>query len=540
MFGRTAAVVTALTLAATACASEAGVSESTSAPVDDTASDPGGDTSADDPDDTTSTDDNSDNDGDGNEGSSDDPDDGGPDDPPAFEPEALDWDAFDGDIDVALLEVPVDYADPDGDTFELFLARHRALDSDNRIGSLLVNPGGPGFGGSDFAFFAPQIFDRDLLDRFDIIGWDPRGTGESEPPVDCIDDYDPYFTAIDSTPETDEERAEMVQLAEDFAAECISRNADIIDHVGTNSSARDMDTIRRALGEDQISYFGFSYGSELGATWATLFPDTVRAAVLDGAADPNADALESSLQQMRGFQGTLETFLAQCNDAVDCEFRQGGDATEAFLALMAELDANPLLVDPDRPPVNRDVATLATVQAMYSESYWPVLRGALANAQRGDGAGLLDLNDAYYQRNPDGTYGNELEAFQVISCADTPDRPTPAETDAEVPLYVEAAPLLFPADSMGTAFCNFFPPAADPRVDITGAGAGPIVVIGTTGDPATPFESTVRMADTLDDGRLVIVEADQHTGYGLNRCVVDVVNDYLVDLEPPADGTECR
>ncbi len=460
-------------------------------------------------------------------------------DDPAFVPAEIVWDALDDNVELGLLDVPVDYGDPAGPTFELFLARHAALDPDARIGSLLVNPGGPGFGGSDFAIFAPQIFDAALLERFDIIGWDPRGTGESDPAIDCIDDYDPYFTAIDSTPATDAERDELLAIAQDFAAQCIDGNADIIEYVGTNNSARDMDAIRASLGEDTISYFGFSYGSELGATWATLFPDTVRAAVLDGAADPEADSLESSLQQLRGFDSTLATFLAQCSADDACDFHNDGDAEGAFDALLVELDENPLEVDADRPPVNRDVAILATIRAMYSQFYWPSLERSLEDAQNGDGAGLLQLHDAYYERNPDGTYGNELEAFQTISCADTPERPTIEELDAETDQYREASPRLVPEGSVGTPFCSYFPTAIDPRVDITGAGAGPIVVIGTTGDPATPLESSQAMADALEGGVLVVVEADEHTGYGLNRCIVDVVNDYLVELVAPDPGTVC-
>lgn len=457
-----------------------------------------------------------------------------------FEPAPIEWESFDDDVDVATLDVPVDYGDPGGATIELFLAKYRAIDQDNRIGTLLVNPGGPGFGGSDFAFFAAQIFDQPLLERFDILGWDPRGTGESEPAIDCIDDYDRYFNEIDGTPETADERRLLVDIAEEFAAECQAENADIVEFVGTNNSARDMDTIRRALGEDTISYFGFSYGSELGATWATLFPDTVRAAVLDGASDPAADALESSLQQVQGFEASLATFLAQCSAREDCAFHNDGDAETAFDELMARLDADPVASDGGRPPVNRDVATTGVVQAMYSETFWPVLEESLAAAARGDGSGLLELADRYYQRMPDGTYGNELEAFQVISCADTAERKTVEETDGENDLFTAVAPRLVPEGSAGGYFCTFFPPALDPRVDIDTAGAGPIVVIGTTGDPATPFDSTVRMSNTLEDGRLIIVEADQHTGYGVNRCVIDIVNDYLIDLDAPVDETECR
>ncbi|MDJ0771736.1 MAG: alpha/beta hydrolase [Ilumatobacter sp.] len=457
-----------------------------------------------------------------------------------FEPAAIEWEEFNDAVDVGTLEVPVDYDDPAGPTFELFLARYRAIDSDNRVGSLLVNPGGPGFGGSDYAFFAAQVFDRPLLERFDIIGWDPRGTGESDPPIDCIDDYDPYFTDIDSTPETEEERTELVETAQDFARQCVANNADIIQHVGTNNSARDMDSIRRALGEETISYFGFSYGSELGATWATLFPETVRAAVLDGAADPEADALESSLQQLAGFEASLTKFLARCSADTECPLHNDGDAESAFEELMVSLDADPVIGETGRPRVNRDVATIAVIQAMYSESFWAALRTSLGAAADGDGSGLLALHDNYYQRASDGTYGNELEAFQAISCADTPERPTVDEVEAEQELFTEVAPRLVPEGSAGGFFCSFFPEAIEPRATVTGDGAGPIVVIGTTGDPATPFESTVRMSNILEDGRLVVVEADQHTGYGVNRCVIEVVNDYLIDLEPPADETECR
>ena len=459
--------------------------------------------------------------------------------PAPFEPGPFTWDPYSDQVDTATIEVPVDYANPDGDRFELFVARFRALKQDERIGSLLVNPGGPGAGGSDFAVLAAQIFDQEILDHFDIIGWDPRGTGESDPPIDCIDDYDAYFTAVDTTPSSAAEHESLIDTAKSFARECIAKNRAIIPFVGTNNSARDMDTIRRALDEDTISYFGFSYGSELGAAWATMFPGTVRAAVLDGASDPNAPLIESSLQQITGFEQSVKTFLSRCSSDDTCLFHNDGDAQGAFERLMISLDRNPIEGAPGRPKVNRDVATTAVVQAMYHEQFWPSLENALAAAQAGDGSGLLALHDSYYQRSFDGTHLNYLEAFQVISCADTLDRQTVEEADAEEVRFHEAAPTLVPADSAGSYFCTFFPTATDPRVRITGSGAGPIVVIGTTGDPATPFDSTVRMSDVLEDGRLVIVEADQHTGYGANQCVIDAVNRYLVDLEAPRDGLEC-
>jgi pimeloyl-ACP methyl ester carboxylesterase len=457
-----------------------------------------------------------------------------------FDPGPIDWEEIEDGVDEATITVPVDYRDPTGPTLDLYVVRHRALDPSRRIGSLLVNPGGPGAPGSELAQFAGFQFDLPLLDRFDIIGWDPRGVGASSPAIECIgdEDYDRMYAEIDSTPDAPGDHDALVAAAEEFAAGCALGSEGILEHVGTNNSARDMDSIRRGLGEDEISYFGFSYGSELGAAWVTLFPDTVRAAVLDGASDPDAEALESSLQQLEGFEQSVVRFLADCARR-NCDFAPDGDAEAAYLELMQSLDANPVPSQPGRPDVNRDVATSAVIQAMYSDSYWPALEHSLAAAQDGDGSGLLELYDAYYRRNPDGSYSNMFEAFQSISCADTPDRPTVEEVDAEAELYEEAAPHLVPEGSAGGYFCTFFPPARDPRVEITGAGAGPVVVIGTTGDPATPFASTVAMAEKLDDGRLIEVEANQHLGYGVNDCVVEAVNDYLIDLVAPEQRLEC-
>ena len=458
---------------------------------------------------------------------------------PVFEPAPIEWQEFSPGVEVGTIEVPVDYDDLDGPAFELFVARHNATDPDNRIGTLLVNRGGPGFGSTDFAIFADQIYDEELLEKFDIVGWDPRGTGQSAPAIDCITDYDQFFATPDITPDDDAEREQGVAVAAEFAGECERNNAEIIQHVGTNDAARDIDVIRRALGEDQVSFFGFSYGSELGGTWATMFPDTVRAAVLDGAADPNADRTEWSVQQTAGFESTLTTFLAQCSADASCVFHNDGNAEGAFDALMASLDATPIPSVPGRPDVNRGVATSAVVQAMYSETYWPALEQALADAQRGDGSGLLALYDSYYQRNPDGTYGNELEAFQTITCADSAERLSVEEEDANAALLTAVAPRLAPAGLGGNYMCTFFPESLDPRIHITGDGAGPIVVVGTTGDAATPLDSTRKMVEALDEAVLVVVDADQHTGYNANQCINEVVSRYLVDLQVPANETTC-
>jgi pimeloyl-ACP methyl ester carboxylesterase len=441
-------------------------------------------------------------------------------------------------IETGHLNVPVDYADPTKGTFDLYLARHLA-DPGSRIGSLLVNPGGPGFGGTDLAIQAEGIYGKTLLAHFDIVAWDPRGTGLSTPALDCVSDYDHFFNTTDITPDTPAEHQQLVDLAKEFAGDCVKKNAGMR-YTGTNNSARDMDHIRAALGEPKISYFGFSYGSELGATWATLFPHTVRAAVLDGAVDPTANLLDSNIQQSAGFEHSLDTFLSKCSADSKCAFRNGGDAAGAFDRLMLKLDDQPIAADPGRPPVTRGVALNAVGEAMYSDTLWPQLAQALADADKGDGSGLLALSDQYFRRNADGTWDNSLEAFQVITCQDDPDRPTVAQDDANSAKFRAVAPRFSPGTT-GSYFCTFFPPPIDPRVTITGKGAGPIVVVGTTGDPATPLSGTKTMADTLEDGHLVVVDANQHTGYGIDTCAGKLVDQYLVDPvgHVPADGVRC-
>jgi pimeloyl-ACP methyl ester carboxylesterase len=450
----------------------------------------------------------------------------------------LDWDTGDDGIDTATLTVPVDYDDPSKGTMQLFVARDPADDPDQRIGSLLVNPGGPGFGGSYLAINASAIYSEDLLARFDIVGWDPRGTGLSEPAIDCVDDYDRYYAGTDITPDDDAERTQLVDLAKEYQDACASKNADVLQYIGTNNSARDMDRLRQALGEETISYFGFSYGSELGAVWATMFPDTVRAAVLDGAADPNADFLTSGLQQTKGFENTLTTFLAACSADDSCAFHNEGDAEGAFDALMASIDETPIPSEDDRPDVTRAMAITAVAQAMYGDFLWPELHQALADAQDGDGRGLLALYDSYYQRQFDGTYDNSLEAFQTISCMDDPERLTVEQDDATAAQYQAAAPRFSPGTT-GSYFCSFYPPTEQPRIAVTGAGAGPVLVVGTTGDPATPLSSTENMAKALEQGVLVVIVADQHTGYGVNQCSYDVIDGYLTDLTVPENGVRC-
>ena len=444
-------------------------------------------------------------------------------------------------VDGGWVTVPVDYADPQGATIDLWVTRHRTSQVDERVGTLLVNNGGPGVPASSIAASVRGFLMDPLIERFDIVSWDPRGTGVSGGSVDCIEDteYDRYYGSSDITPETDEERQALIDLAQDFAAACEEQDGQLLAYLGTNNSARDLDAIRQALGEEQVSYLGYSYGSELGAVWATLFPDTVRAAVLDGAAHPDSEGLEPTKLQHLGFENVFNAFLAQCSDAPSCPFHNDGDAEGAFDELLADLDENPVPGPDGRPLVGQEIAVGGAIQAMFSDRRWPALERALNDAANGEGSGLLALHDSYLQRDPsDGSYSNLIESFQAITCADDPDRLNPEESDERAADLIGIAPRLFPYTT-GSYTCGFFPASADPRIEITGQRAGPIVVIGTTGDPTTPLASSAAMADALDEGTLVTVEANQHTAYRSGDCINETVHRYLIWLEVPEADARC-
>jgi pimeloyl-ACP methyl ester carboxylesterase len=454
----------------------------------------------------------------------------------------IEWTACDGstntEVECGNIEVPFDYADPEQGSFVLYIKKHNAANPADRIGSMMVNPGGPGFGGSSLADDAEYYFSQDLIDRFDIIAWDPRGTGESTPAVNCVDSFDEYF-GLDSPPETPDEKQALIDASQAFNDKCAENSGTILPFISTKASAQDINSLRLALGEEKVSFFGFSYGSELGTTWATMFPETVRAIVVDGAVDPNASSIQEGMTQAKGFEGQLATFLKQCSERTTCEFHNDGDAEAAFDQLVLDIDAKPLEVSKDRTLVTQGVLFTAVAQAMYSDYYWPQLSEALNAAQGGDGKGILQLYDDYYQRKDDGTYGNELEAFLAISCLDDPGATSTEEVDSHIEDFIAAAPRLGGNFAYGYS-CALWPVKQATKVNITGKGAGPIVVVGTTGDAATPLSSTRKMAQGLEQGILIVVDANQHTGYGANSCVVKAVDDYLIKLTVPANETTCK
>jgi pimeloyl-ACP methyl ester carboxylesterase len=455
---------------------------------------------------------------------------------PAFDPGPITWSSCGEDLDCATVVVPLDYADPQGPTASLNVVRANATDPSSRIGSMLVNPGGPGAAGTYLARQARFFFTDRLRERFDIVAWDPRGTGRSIPSIDCVNSYDEYFTQ-DVTPDDAAEQQALEAAAAAFRDACAAHNSpDALANVSTEQTARDMDALRRALGEDTITYFGFSYGSELGSVWLTLFPETVRAAALDGALNPNYTKVERSLAQASGFEIALNAFLEDCGG--DCAFDDGDDPGAAFDRIVADIDGGHYPTAPGRPELTQGITYTAVIDALYAKERWPALEEALDDASKGDGAALLALYDEYYERQPDGSYSNLLESFTAIDCVDDPGPQTIAGVDEYNDEYLAIAPRIGPAFTHGYS-CVGWPAAAPALPRIDGAGAGPVVVVGTTNDPASPFESSKSTAEALEGGVFVAVTGEGHLGYAQSACAQDIVDAYLINLDVPDSDVVC-
>jgi pimeloyl-ACP methyl ester carboxylesterase len=452
---------------------------------------------------------------------------------------ALAWQEC-GDAECATLEVPLAANDETLGTIELALARHPARGE--RTGVLLVNPGGPGADALWMAEQAAQIFPDEILDHFDVVAWDPRGVGRSTS-VDCGLD-DEAFWALDRSPDTPQEVQDNVAVARQFARTCGTRHARLLPYLSSSRTVDDMEQIREALGEEQISYLGLSYGSYLGTLYADRYPQRVRAMVLDGAVDPSLPAEEAAVQQAAGFERALDAFLADCSADEECDFHAGGDSASAYTRLMAAIDAEPTFarVDGEVRTLGPGEADVGVAQALYAgRDGWPTLASALAAAARGDGSELLAMSDDYTDRRDDGTYSDRTEAFYATSCV---DGTAPADVDAlraSATAAGERAPN-FGATTIWLGLpCVYWP--AEPDVaqgPFDARGAPAIVVLGTTNDPATPHAWAVSLADQLDSARLVTLDDEGHTAFLRgNDCIDDTVVDYLVDLEAPPDGTEC-
>jgi pimeloyl-ACP methyl ester carboxylesterase len=439
--------------------------------------------------------------------------------------------------DCATLQVPLDYTKAGGAKIGIALDRLKATGT--KIGSLLMNPGGPGASGVDSLDYLASLLSDSVLSRFDIVSFDPRGVGRSSPVRCATGPQLDQFVHINPAPTTGAGFQQLVTAARAFGQECQARSGSILPFVGTINSARDMDEIRSAVGDAKLSYIGFSYGTFLGALYADLFPDHIRAMVLDGALDPALDPVSTNIEQAAGFDKELKAFFDDCSTNPICLWKPAGDIHAAFDALMARIAANPLPASGGRT-LGPGEAFFGVVQPLYDQSTWAGLANALSRAEAGDGSLLLQYSDEYTQRSQNGAYTNALESNNAISCVDQPWPRDPAALQQASATAKQRAPEFGVADLYGALTCTMWPapPTSAPHV-IAAPTSPPIVVVGSTGDPATPYSDAQALAKELKHGVLLTRVGDGHTGYRSSACIRSHVDSYLVSLTVPAAGISC-
>jgi len=445
--------------------------------------------------------------------------------PVNWTPPPLEWSACDAarGAECATLAVPLDWTDPTGTTVDLALARIPA--SGERIGSLFVNPGGPGASG--IAFLRGGFPDA-VSERFDLVSWDPRGVGASAKVV-CGSTAS-QMLALDPDPDDDTEQAALQEQARALSADCARSDLSLLQHIGTSSVARDVEGMRRATGGEPLNYLGFSYGTQIGQEYAEMFPEHLRAMVLDGVVDPSLGYTEFLLGQTMAFERSFDANDERCRDegVARCGVRSLGDAYDDVLD---EVDEVPLST-PDGPVGPSELA-IAAVATSYSDNGWQELGPALQSALEGNGRDLRSLADRYRSFGSYATYAG-------VVCTDTP----PPADELEYERFAEAARKISPR--LGGSIANELLPCATWPVEPTGLpaavhapGAPPILVVGNEGDAATPYENAVAVADALESGVLVSADIGGHTAYGVNRCVTKVVDAYLIDLVVPSKDPHC-
>ncbi|MER5393930.1 alpha/beta hydrolase [Saccharopolyspora sp. NPDC002686] len=448
-------------------------------------------------------------------------------------------------IECARLQVPMDYAAPQGEAITIGVLRSPATDQQQKIGSLQINPGGPGASGmSTAASLAGSVRSTELGERFDLIGFDPRGIGASEPEVRCLTDQERDADRLDSDADTSPAGVAQTESEErDYASKCAQRtNPKLLANVGTRDVARDMDVLRSALGDEKLNYVGYSYGTRIGAEFAEKFPGNVRAMVLDGAIDPGQSAIDQLVAQGAGFQRAFNDFAVWCAARQQCSLgRDPKTAVAQFQQITRPLVERPVRAGDGRELSYKD-ATMGAIQALYTPSLWDQLDGGLAELRQGSGRTLLALSDSYFSRGQSGRYSNTNDAFDAVHCVDDQRVMDPNVRREADRRYREAAPFLDDGNPPSAALdmCAFWPvPVTGEPTEPEVGALPPTLVISTTGDPATPYDAGVKLADALH-GRLLTFEGTQHTVFlqGVS-CVDDAGTRYLVDLKVPADGARC-
>ena len=465
-----------------------------------------------------------------------------------YEQQKLDWSTCYDYFDCAELRVPIDYEDLSVGTFRISVLRAAAKDQDNRLGSIVVNPGGPGGSGVDYAYNADYIFSPDITDVYDIVGFDPRGVAMSEP-ISCFtpEEIDENM-ASDSKPDNDAEIAATLEDSEAFAKKC-AENTDYLEHFTTSETARDMDILRAALGETKLNYVGKSYGTYLGTLYADIFPNNVGRFVLDGAVDPNIPMKDQSLAQAIGFDGALKAFVKDCATQSNCPFT--GTPAQSQATIIATLQAAATAPLPQRDPSDGDdriITESIIITGMASSLYddvdgWPKLRQAFTESAQNYGDTFLQLADEYSGRNPDGTFrSNDFDSGAVIDCLDWQERRTIDQYKADAKEFATKAPVFGPYIAFAGVHCQFLPQPSTQRAPntLTEIKTAPIIVIGTIRDPATPYSWSVGLAKIFTGSRLISLDADGHTGHGRgSACVDDAVDAYLLKGTLPSANLSC-
>lgn len=453
--------------------------------------------------------------------------------------------AEDSKASCAWLQVPMDYNKPGDETVKLRVLKVDALGG-KTTKSLLVNPGGPGGSAVEYARAADYIVSPKVRRSFDVVGFDPRGVGESTP-IGCVGPREvDAMIAADPTPDDPGELAALRASSEEFGKACEQKYPKLLKHVSTVDAAKDMDVLRAALGQPKLTYLGKSYGTFLGATYAGLFPYRVGPMVLDGAIAPDLTNEEMNLGQAVGFETATRAYVRACIADGDCPL--GTDVEDGMVELrrlLAAIDEQPL-------PVTEDVrvkkltegwASIGLARAMYEQALWGGLTDALRAAKEGDGNLLFALAREYADRDEQGSYvGNIMQVISAVNCLDRPaSTPSDRELKARIEQFRKAAPTWGPSMALGSSTCETWPVKSGYKpAKINAAGSGPIVVIGTTRDPATPYEWAQKLADQLESGRLITFDGDGHTAYlRSNSCVDTAVDAYLIAGKAPKDGLTC-
>lgn len=466
-----------------------------------------------------------------------------------FYAQTLTWAPCNDEFECTTVATPIDWEDPAAGATSLAVVRHRATGT--ALGSLLTNPGGPGASGWDaIAYGLDYMVSPVLIENFDVIGWDPRGVGQSSP-VTCYTDPadidEALYGTFASPYGTQGWIDELTVDVQDFASACEQNTGPLLGHIDSVSTAHDMDLMRALLGDETLNYLGYSYGTLLGTVYAELFPENVGRLVLDGAVDPTLSDFDSLLVQMAGFDSALAAYMDYCLAGTDCPFTGPADAALAQVRELAASVDGLGLVNADGRVLDSATVGTGVASALYSEDSWPDLSALFAALQVGDPTATFEYADYYNSRNSDGTYsGNSVETYTAVTCLDGDFVDDPATTLERLAEIDAAAPILgrfFAYDdyaALDTACTNWPFPAAELPESFDAAGAAPILVIGTTNDPATPYAWSVSLADQLSSGVLITHEGEGHTVYNQGvTCIDSTVDDYFVRGVVPASDPLC-